>query len=152
MIKKFILCISMLLVAQWSLGQNIDKLFAEFSDAPNVENVKINKFLMTLIKPFMSGEDTRGLKGINSMQILALSSCSSDIKNSFAEKVKTLNDESYETLVRSNQNGENVRILVKIDKEEIRELVILTTGEGAAIVKIKGKFNKSDLAKLTDKE
>ena len=100
----------------------------------------------------MSGEDTRGLKGINSMQILALSSCSSDIKNSFAEKVKTLNDESYETLVRSNQNGENVRILVKIDKEEIRELVILTTGEGAAIVKIKGKFNKSDLAKLTDKE
>jgi hypothetical protein len=151
MIKKFILCVSMLLVAQWSLGQNIDKLFSEFSHAPKVENVKINKFLMTLIKPFMNGDDTRGLKGINSMQILALSSCSSDIKNSFAEKVKTINDESYETLVRSNQNGENVRILVKIDKEEIRELVILTTGEGAALVKIKGKFKKSDLARLTDK-
>jgi hypothetical protein len=44
MIKKFILCMSMLLVAQWSLGQNIDKLFSEFSHAPKVENVKIISF------------------------------------------------------------------------------------------------------------
>jgi len=151
MIKKCILCISMLLVAQWSFGQNIDKLFAEFSDAPNVENVKLNKFLMTLIKPFANGEDMAGLKGTDSLQVLDLSECSSDIKKEFAEKVKSLIDEGYETLVRSNDNGENVRVMVKVKNEEIRELVVVSTGNDASLVRIKGKFKQSDLAKFTDK-
>lgn len=103
----------MLLIAQWSMGQNIDNLFAEFSNVPNVENVKLNKFLMTVIKPFMSGKDIPGLKGTDSVQVLDLSSCSSNIKDDFTKKVKTLKDEGYETLVRSNENGENVRVLVK---------------------------------------
>jgi len=151
MIKKCILCISMLLIAQWSMGQNIDNLFAEFSNVPNVENVKLNKFLMTFIKPFMSGKDIPGLKGTDSVQVLDLSSCSSNIKDDFAKKVKTLKDEGYETLVRSNENGENVRVLVKIKNEEIRELVVISTGNDSSLVKIKGKFKKSDIAKLTDK-
>ena len=52
MVKKYFLCISLFLVAQLSLGQNIEKLFKEFSDAPNVENVKLDKSMMTLAKVF----------------------------------------------------------------------------------------------------
>jgi hypothetical protein len=58
----------------------------------------------------------------------------------------------YETLVRSNENGENVRVLVKMNNEDISELVVVTTGKEAALVKIKGKFNKSDISKLTNKQ
>ena len=99
----------------------------------------------------MSGKDIPGLKGTDSVQVLDLSSCSSNIKDDFAKKVKTLKDEGYETLVRSNENGENVRVLVKIKNEEIRELVVISTGNDSSLVKIKGKFKKSDIAKLTDK-
>lgn len=151
MIKKCILCITLLLVTQWGFSQNINQLFAEFSDAPNVECVKLNKFAMTFVKPFISDKDMQGLKDIDSIQVLDLSGCSSDVKDRFTERVKTLKNEDYETLVRSNENGENVRVLVKMYKEEIRELVVLTTGGDISLVKIKGKFNQSDLAKLTDK-
>lgn len=152
MVKKYFLCISLFLVAQLSLGQNIEKLFKEFSDAPNVENVKLDKSMMTLAKSFAKGDDLGGVKDIDSLQVLDLSKCSSEIKDKFAEKVKTLNAEGYETLVRSNENGENVRVLVKMNNEDISELVVVTTGKEAALVKIKGKFNKSDISKLTNKQ
>ena len=152
MVKKYFLCISLFLVAQLSLGQNIEKLFKEFSDAPNVENVKLDKSMMALAKPFAKGDDLGGVKDIDSLQVLDLSKCSSEIKDKFAEKVKTLNAEGYETLVRSNENGENVRVLVKMNNGDISELVVVTTGKEAALVKIKGKFNKSDISKLTNKQ
>ncbi|MBP1593459.1 MAG: hypothetical protein H6Q12_477 [Bacteroidetes bacterium] len=152
MVKKCFLCISLFLVAQLSLGQNIEKLFKEFSDAPNVENVKLDKSMMNLAKSFSKGDDLGGVKDIDSLQVLDLSKCSSEIKDKFAEKVKTLNTEGYETLVRSNENGENVRVLVKMNNEDISELVVVTTGKEAALVKIKGKFNKSDISKLTNKQ
>ena len=101
MVKKYFLCISLFLVAQLSLGQNIEQLFKEFSDAPNVENVKLDKSMMTLAKSFSKGDDLGGVKDIDSLQVLDLSKCSSEIKDKFAEKVKTLNAEGYETLVRS---------------------------------------------------
>lgn len=152
MVKKYFLCISLFLVAQLSLGQDIEKLFKEFSDAPNVENVKLDKSMMALAKPFAKGDDLGGVKDIDSLQVLDLSKCSSEIKDKFAEKVKTLNAEGYETLVRSNENGENVRVLVKMNNGDISELVVVTTGKEAALVKIKGKFNKSDISKLTNKQ
>lgn len=152
MVKKYFLCISLFLVAQLSLGQNIEKLFKEFSDAPNVENVKLDKSMMALAKPFAKGDDLGGVKDIDSLQVLDLSKCSSEIKDKFAEMVKTLNAEGYETLVRSNENGENVRVLVKMNNGDISELVVVTTGKEAALVKIKGKFNKSDISKLTNKQ
>lgn len=152
MVKKYFLCISLFLVAQLSLGQDIEKLFKEFSDAPNVENVKLDKSMMALAKPFAKGDDLGGVKDIDSLQVLDLSKCSSEIKDKFAEKVKTLNIEGYETLVRSNENGENVRVLVKMNNGDISELVVVTTGKEAALVKIKGKFNKSDISKLTNKQ
>lgn len=152
MVKKYFLCISLFLVAQLSLGQDIEKLFKEFSDAPNVENVKLDKSMMALAKPFAKGDDLGGVKDIDSLQVLDLSKCSSEIKDKFAEMVKTLNAEGYETLVRSNENGENVRVLVKMNNEDISELVVVTTGKEAALVKIKGKFNKSDISKLTNKQ
>ncbi len=152
MVKKCFLCISLFLVAQLSLGQNIEKLFKEFSDAPNVENVKLDKSMMNLAKSFVKGDDLGGVKEIDSLQVLDLSKCSSEIKDKFAAKVKTLNVEGYETLVRSNENGENVRVLVKMNNGDISELVVVTTGNEAALVKIKGKFNKSDISKLTNKQ
>lgn len=152
MVKKYFLCISLFLVAQLSLGQDIEKLFKEFSDAPNVENVKLDKSMMALAKPFAKGDDLGGVKDIDSLQVLDLSKCSSEIKDKFAEMVKTLNAEGYETLVRSNENGENVRVLVKMNNGDISELVVVTTGKEAALVKIKGKFNKSDISKLTNKQ
>jgi hypothetical protein len=84
MVKKYFLCISLFLVAQLSLGQNIEKLFKEFSDAPNVENEKLDKSMMTLAKSFSKGDDLGGVKDIDSLQVLDLSKCSSEIKDKFA--------------------------------------------------------------------
>lgn len=149
MVKKYFLCISMLLAAQWSLGQNVKQLFTEFSSAPNVECVNLGDLGASLMKSFMGSKDIPGLSKVDALQVIDLSNCSAETKNKFAEKVKSLKDEEYETLVRSNENGENVRVLVKMNKEEIGELVVITTGNETSLVKIKGCFKRSDISKLT---
>lgn len=147
--KKYFLCLSLFLIAQWSLGQNVKQLFAEFSKTANAECVNLNNLETSFLKPFVKSNDIPGLKNMKAVQVIDLSNCPEEVKQRFAEKVKSLNDKEYETMVSSNENGERVRVLVKIKKEEISELVVITTGDDASLVKIKGSFKQSDLAKYT---
>ncbi len=144
MIKKCIFCLTLFFMAQLSYGQNINELFVEFSTAEKAESVKLNKFAMAFIKPFTNNE----LKGVSSMQVLDLSQCKQSIKEEFAEKSKKIKDQGYETLLQSKEDNEDVRILVKIKDDIIRELIILTSGDDCALVKISGKFSKSDIERL----
>lgn len=146
MIKKCMFCLILLVMSPWAFGQSIDDLFSSYSKTKNAENVSIGKFLMTFAKPFI-----KDAKGVDSIHVLDLSECSNDVKNEFAGKVRNLKDGKYETLVRSNEDGEDTRVLICINKQAIRELVVIQTGNESTLVRIKGKFKQSDIASLVNK-
>jgi hypothetical protein len=46
----------------------------------------------------------------------------------------------------AKEDGDNVKILAKMNNETVKEFIILTTGEDdCALILLKGKFKKDDL-------
>lgn len=141
--RIYLICLILFISSPWSFAQSIDRLFKEYKKVENVECVNVGGFLMSFVKPFC-----KEAAGVNSIQVIDLSSCTVDVKSEFTKKVKKLKDKDYETLVRHNEDGETTLVLIAIKKEEIRELIVITTGEDCTMVRIKGRIKQSDVDAL----
>lgn len=144
---KNILPVIILIISLPVFGNNIDKLFSDYAKAADAEQVKINKFVTTLLKPFASE-----LKGIDSIEVIDLDECSDEIKTNLDNLVK---DNSffngYETLIRDNDENATSIVLIKIKNDAIKELIVINTGCDHELVRIKGNLDKKQIRKLMDK-
>ena len=117
--KKYIAILILILFCQAGYSQSMDKLFNDFAKQKNVTHVTVGPFLMKISK-----DDLRAA-------------------------IKKLKDPNYETMVNANEEGNRTKVMVRIDKDIIRELVILTTDGGDdALIRIKGKIKPSDIEKV----
>jgi len=71
-------------------------------------------------------------------------------KDNYRNKFKTLkDDEKYTTLLTARNDGDNVRIMIKKEKDVIRELIIIANDtEDIAMIRLKGKIKESDLGTI----
>ena len=75
--------------------------------------------------------------------------CGNTVKDDLRAAIKKLKAPNYETMVNANEEGNRTNVMVRIDKDIIRELVILTTDGGDdALIRIKGKIKPSDIEKV----
>jgi len=125
--------------------KSVDQLFNEFAKEKGVERIGIGKFAMTVAGLFT---DAMGVKEI---EILNFDECKPSVRKRLNQRIASLKDEDYETIVSVNKETENTKILVKSDDEFIRELIVLTTGDDPTIVRIKGKIKPSDIENIIDK-
>ena len=138
--------IALLLISPVMHSQkSVDKLFSEFSKEKGVEHVGIGGFTMTLAGLFT---DVMGVKGI---EVLSFDSCEQSVKDRLTQAIASLKDENYEPFITVNDETGRTKILVKIKDDFIRELVVLTSGDDPAIVRIKGKIKPSDINNVIDK-
>lgn len=144
--KKYLAIFALIVVCQAGYGQrSVDDLFQEFSRTKNAEGVKLGKFTMTLAGLFT---ETMGVDGIEAYDF---GSCSGETKDKLANAIKELKDSKFETMVTSNEDGNRIKVMVKIEKEMIREMVVLSTGNSNALVRIKGKIKPSDIDRVVNK-
>lgn len=148
--KKYLLTLALLLICHISFAQNPENIFAEFSQEPNAEYVSISPFLMSIGKMFMGNDsDAKLAKKFKSMKVLELGSCSESVKERFCDKVKALQIGGYETLMQVNDDGEKVHILMKAQKDVIRELLIVCTDkDDCSFIQMNGKVKKDKIAKM----
>ena len=125
--------------------KTVDQLFKEFSKEKGVEKVGIGKFTMKLAGIFTD------VMGVNEIEVVSLESCEQSVKERLNKAISSLKDESYETMVSVNEEKERTKILVKLKDETVREIVVLVTGEDAAIVRIKGNIKPSDIETVVNK-
>lgn len=142
--KKFLFSLALLVACQLSYGQTVKELIQEFSKAQGAECINIGgvgaKFMKVVSKD---------MKGIKSVQVIDLSSCSGKVITKFDESIRNLKDTNYEVMVKSNEEGERTRVLIGVQggvSED--ELVVLTSGSDPTIVKIKGKITKKVMAEI----
>lgn len=144
--KKYMAILALLIAFQAGYSQkNVDQLFKEFSKVENTEGVKLGKFFMSFAGLFT---DTMGVDGV---EVYSFDNSPSEVKERLNKAIQTLKDSRFETMVSSNEKGSRVRVLVKIEEEMIREMVVVTTGESNALVRIKGKIKPSDIQRVVDK-
>ena len=136
-----------------SFAQNMDAVYNEFKDVKGVESVSVSPFLMKFARLFMDSDDKNNplIKGTHSVKVLDLEDCTKDIKKQFTQKVKQLEHNGYETWMQVKEDGENVKIIAKMEDQMIRELLVLTTdNDDCALVLIKGKIRKEDIQAIID--
>ena len=150
--KKFVFTLLLVFVCHLGYAQGINGLFNEFGSEKNADCVKVSSFMMSLGKMFAGhDEDAEIIRKIKSIKVLDLESCTASVKERFNKKVNKLNLKGYDELMRVNDEGEKVRVLMKTKKETIRELLFVCTGkEDCTLVQINGKFTKDDIKRSMD--
>jgi hypothetical protein len=121
---------------------SVKQLFKEFAGVEGSTKMNIGRFAMTLSGWFT---ETMGVHGI---EVISLDACDHRTKARFNTAVNKLKDPDYETMIQANSKGERVKIMVKIKNETIRELVIVSSGNDSALIRIKGKIKPSDVEKV----
>lgn len=143
--KKYIAILILILFCQAGYSQSMDKLFNDFAKQDNVTRVTVGPFLMKISSMFTE------TMGVSSIEVLSFDECSSTVKENLRTAIKQLKDPNFETMVTSNEGGSRTKVMVRIDKEMIRELVILTTdGSDDALIRIKGKIKPSDIERVVN--
>ena len=151
--KKYLIAIALMIIYQTTFAQSTKDIFEEFGKEWNAESVTISPFLMSLGRLFMDSDTPEITKSIRSMKVLDLEDCSDKVKERFNRKINNLQTEGYETMIQTIDNGEKVRILTRIEKDVIRELLIVCTGnDDCALIQLNGKIKKENIAQLVNEE
>jgi hypothetical protein len=142
--KKILLVLTALvLICPVMHGQkSVDELFNKFSKEKGTTHVNVGKITMTFASLFT---DVMGVTGV---EVWSFDECEQSVKDKITKAIASLKDEKYEPLVTVNDSKEHTKILIRVEDETIRELIILTTGDDPAMVRIKGKIKPSDLEKV----
>lgn len=140
--KRYFVILALITISQTGFSQTMNQLFDSFSKQDHVTKVTMGKFIMKLSSVFT---ETMGVDGI---EVLDLDECGEKVKENFSNAIKDLKDPTFETMVTSNEKDSRTKVMIRIDKEMIRELVVLTTGKDNALIRIKGKIKPSDIEKV----
>lgn len=119
----------------------VEALFKIFAEEKGVITMKMDGFKMDLVR-FLTLNDTIG---INGAEVYVFDNCDSQVKERLQTSIKNLKDDAYETLFLVSQDGERVKILVKVKEDYINEIVVVVSGNNLALIKIKGKIKPEDV-------
>lgn len=143
--RKYVFLFALVCCCSFGYAENMEHFLNSFSSKAGVERVKIGPLVMKLSSMFTE------TMGVSSIEVLDLSECREEVKEKFRNGLRTIKDPEYEPLVTVNEDDETVRILVRIDDDLIRELVIATSDdEDHALIRIKGKIKPEDLGKIIE--
>jgi hypothetical protein len=152
--KKYLLCLILAFAAgQVSYAQSVDQFLKNISKTENIDKVKIGRFMMSLGKAFGGVGDMPVARGIHSLEVYDLSGCDQRTKQDLINQIDRLEDGGgYETLIMTRDKGDNVRIMVKKNKNVISDMVILCVDKSdPTIVRLSGKIAEKDIAELAGK-
>ena len=140
---KWIL-VAIVCFAQMSYGQSVEKLFNSFKDVEGASTVHVGGFTMKLASLF-----TETL-GVNSVDLLELDGCFLDTKERFQKAISNFKDPAFETVISSNEANGRTKVLFKIEKDRIREILLYSTGNDCNLIHIKGNINPADIEKIVE--
>lgn len=141
--KKYITILILLLACQAGHSQSMDQLFDDFARREDVTRVTIGPFMMKLTSLFTE------TMGVSSIEVLEIEKQGDGTNSDLRAALQELKDPNFEPLVTTNEGDSRTKIMVRIDKEMIRELVIATTDKGdGTLVRLKGKIKPSDIERV----
>ncbi len=149
--KTYILTLLLLCMSNPSFAQCKD-LFREFRKEPCAEYIMIPSYLTAIGKMFLKNTpEARIAKKMKSIRILDMEQCPEEVRHRFNQRVNTLHQKGYEMMIRINEDGEQMRIYARIEKECARELLIACSEDDeCTLVQITGKLSKEDIKRLID--
>lgn len=158
--KKFILTIVVALVSNAFFAQNA---FDKYDGQDGVTSIVVNKKMfqmMSSVKVDANDKETQQylslMRKLDNLKVFTTTSTklSADMKSTADKYVKTA---GLEELMRVNDSGKNVRILVKsgLTDSQVKELLMFIEDASkqneTVLMSLTGNFELSEIAILTDK-
>lgn len=130
----------------------IEEIFKELAAEPGATKVSINSFATWLGKMFLGNSPEEKLaKKTKSLNILALENCDKNKQDKVIKRLDKLKADGYEEMIKVNDDGDNVVIFAKVDKEAVKRLVIVAlSDEDSALIDIKGDFKLNEIDQLVN--
>lgn len=132
---------------QMSQAQTVDGIFREFRGEEDAVCMKVPWLPIKLIGLFADDEAGQIASRINSIRVMDLSDCPTQVQERFAAKMERLKLKGYEPLLVVKDDGSRVRMWCKMKGEKIKELLIGVSGDDnePALIRIKGNLRMDDL-------
>ena len=132
-----------------SQDDGVETIFRQFRNEKNVTYINLPK---SLIKMGLKSSNDKTADAL-AAQILTLEAASQKTRDAFCKRFNGLEEKSYEHMVKTNDGGEKVRILVKGNEKEVQSLVILAIDkDDCSLIKINGHINPADIDAIVDME
>ncbi len=150
--KKILLTLAFALACCWASAVTADDIFNKFKDLDNAKFMNLPQELLQMAAAQGSSENAEKnevMKKITSLDLLQIEKADEATIKQVTDMVNDF-DETYEELVRANENGEQAIIKMKRDGDKFTEMIIVAIEAGeCAVVRMSGNFSSEDLEQLS---
>ena len=109
-------------------------------------------FRLALLVKDLEGPEREFIKNIDRMWILQADDPGQKQRVNFADDCsRVLRSGRYEEIMRVNDKGEAVNILIREKKGYISDMVILVAGKENVLVRMQGRFSMEDITRLANR-
>jgi len=135
---------------------NTSKTYAdiinEFRNERGAEYVSVPKALLKVGTAVLPKGDAGNIaRSISSVRMLTLDECSQRVKNRFLRRLENANEDGYEPFVQTNDRYEQTRVLMRMDDNYVREILIASADlNDCQIVQVTGKVRLEDVQEIVD--
>lgn len=126
--KKSFILLCIIFCGQMAMAEDCKSLFKEFKKKSEAEYVHLGKLPLKIFK--IGQKETKQfkmLKKITGLRVLSLDDCRDSVKQNFMQRVHNLSQDGYEEILRSTDEGDKVSIMIKTNKNAVRELLVINT-------------------------
>jgi hypothetical protein len=154
--KRIILTLIIAAFAITLSGQKdaLDDFFNSYSDKEGYTFVTISGNLFGLLKNLDDDPDLEGLdQKITSVRIVSREGDSDFFGPDFYSELKgIIRRGGYEELMKVKNPDENLLFLVRTDRDVIKELLMVASGDTETVIQVRGNFTKDDVDRFTEDE
>ena len=128
-------------------NDEVESIFKEFKSGDNVTYVNLPKTLIKLGLKVANDETANALaKQIDELQILTFEEADQKTKDGLYNRISKLESKGYEPMIKTNEDGEKVRIFIKGNEKEVQSLVIFAMDkEDCSLINIVGHINPANI-------
>lgn len=130
-------------------AQSLEQIIKRFEQKKGAELMRIPGAMMKLATAFMDDDDEdlnpeakEFIKRINSMTMLDMEQCSQTHKDEFAQTMKSIEIDGYESLSTNAEMQNKARIFFHKGDKKNEMIMVIFDGESYGITHMKGRFDK----------
>jgi hypothetical protein len=154
--KRILLSVIIAICATALYGQKdaLDDFFNSYSDKEGYTFITINGNLFGLLKNLDDDADLSDLdRKITSIRIVSKEGGSAFNGPDFYADLKgIIRRGGYEELMKVKNPDENLLFLVRTDRDVIKELLLVASGDSETVIQVKGNFTQDDVERFTQEE
>ena len=154
--KRILLSVIVAICATALFGQKdaLDDFFNSYSDKEGYTFVTINGNLFGLLKKCGDDPDLADLdQKITSVRIVSKEGDSAyDGPDFYSDLKGVIRRGGYEELMKVKNPDANLLFLVRTDRDMIKELLMVASGDSETVIQVRGNFTRDDVERFTQDE